>query len=95
MEGNEDGFLQINHSGQEPCEHVACALDGDDGSDDGDNDEDDDDHEYLKEIIPHLIEHIACTLDRRGRVGGFALETCDILIQKKYHQKHWFLNSCF
>ena len=48
MEGNEDGFLQINHSGQEPCEHVACALDGDDGSDDGDDDdEDDNDHDKI------------------------------------------------
>ena len=51
--------------------------------------------EHLKELLPHLIEHVACTLDRRGRVGGFALETFDILIQKKYPQKHWFLNSCF
>ena len=41
MEGNEDGFLQINHSGHKPCEHVACTLG--DGSDDGSNDDGDDD----------------------------------------------------
>ena len=61
MEGNEDGFLQINHSGQEPCEHVACALDGDDGSDDGDDDEDDNDHDRIFERNSD-IEHVACTL---------------------------------
>ena len=60
-------------------EHIAYALD-----DGGDGDEDDGGH--FKEILPHLIEHVACALDCRGRVGGFALETFEILIQKKIQQ---------
>ena len=40
MEGYEDGFLEFEHSGLEPCEHV------DDGDDDDGKDDNDDDDNY-------------------------------------------------
>ena len=43
-----------------------------------------------KEFFPHFIEHVARTLDSRGRVRSFALKTIKISIPKFFCQVFGF-----